>query len=385
MFEYGKLKDPGYFRENRLDAHSDHIAYASQEELEAGKTSLRMSLNGEWKFFHAVNPGQVLPGFEAPDFDCRGWNDIHVPGHIQLQGYGVPQYCNTEYPWDGLGEMKPGELPERFNPVACYVKYFRIPEGWKGRRVFISFQGAESCVAVWLNGTYIGFSSDSFTPHEFELTEALREGENKLACRVYRWCAGSWLEDQDFLRFSGLYREVYLFAAPQAHLWNWKLNACPDESLKKGTLAWQARVSAPAGSTLVLQLKKDGAVLAEERQALNGSEEASGELVLENPRLWSAEDPFLYDVDWVLSAPDGPAEYGREKAGFRRIEIRDGVIRVNGVRVVFKGVNRHDFCGETGRAVPEEKYRRDLLLMKRNNINAIRTSHYPMLYIIMVQ
>ena len=377
MFEYGKLKDPGYFRENRLDAHSDHIAYASQEELEAGKTSLRMSLNGEWKFFHAVNPGQVLPGFEAPDFDCRGWNDIHVPGHIQLQGYGVPQYCNTEYPWDGLGEMKPGELPERFNPVACYVKYFRIPESWKGRRVFISFQGAESCVAVWLNGTYIGFSSDSFTPHEFELTEALREGENKLACRVYRWCAGSWLEDQDFLRFSGLYREVYLFAAPQAHLWNWKLNACPDESLKKGTLAWQARVSAPAGSTLVLQLKKDGAVLAEERQALNGSEEASGELVLENPRLWSAEDPFLYDVDWVLSAPDGPAEYGREKAGFRRIEIRDGVIRVNGVRVVFKGVNRHDFCGETGRAVPEEKYRRDLLLMKRNNINAIRTSHYP--------
>lgn len=377
MFEYGKLKDPGYFRENRLDAHSDHIAYASQEELEAGKTSLRMSLNGEWKFFHAVNPGQVLPGFEAPDFDCRGWNDIHVPGHIQLQGYGVPQYCNTEYPWDGLGEMKPGELPERFNPVACYVKYFRIPESWKGRRVFISFQGAESCVAVWLNGTYIGFSSDSFTPHEFELTEALREGENKLACRVYRWCAGSWLEDQDFLRFSGLYREVYLFAAPQVHLWNWKLNACPDESLKKGTLAWQARVSAPAGSTLVLQLKKDGAVLAEERQALNGSEEASGELVLENPRLWSAEDPFLYDVDWVLSAPDGPAEYGREKAGFRRIEIRDGVIRVNGVRVVFKGVNRHDFCGETGRAVPEEKYRRDLLLMKRNNINAIRTSHYP--------
>ena len=119
MFEYGKLKDPGYFRENRLDAHSDHIVYASPEELEAGKTSLRMSLNGEWKFFHAVNPGQVLPGFEAPDFDCRGWNDIHVPGHIQLQGYGVPQYCNTEYPWDGLGEMKPGELPERFNPVAC--------------------------------------------------------------------------------------------------------------------------------------------------------------------------------------------------------------------------------------------------------------------------
>ena len=174
IFDENRLKDPGFFRENRLDAHSDH----------AVEPAYRLPLNGLWKFAHAVNPAQVIPGFEQPDFDCRGWNDIHVPAHIQLEGWGRPQYCNTEYPWDGLADIRPGELPEDYNPVACYVKYFRLPEDMQGKRVFISFQGVESCVALWLNGTYIGFSSDSFTPHEFELTETLKDGENKLACRV---------------------------------------------------------------------------------------------------------------------------------------------------------------------------------------------------------
>ena len=226
MFDESRLKDPGFFRENRLDPHSDHTV----------SPAYRLSLNGQWKFACAVNPGQVIPGFEQPAYDCRGWNDIRVPAHIQLEGYGAPQYCNTEYPWDGLGELLPGDLPQDFNPVACYVKYFRLPEEMKDRRVFISFQGAESCVAVWLNGTYIGFSSDSFTPHEFELTDALQEGENKLACRVYRWCSGSWLEDQDFLRFSGLYRDVYLYAIPAAHVWDLNVSAEPDDSFTKGIL-----------------------------------------------------------------------------------------------------------------------------------------------------
>ena len=180
MFDCNRLKDPAYFRENRVEAHSDH------ECLPA----CRFSLNGLWKFFHARNPAQVIPGFEQPEFDCRGWNDIHVPAHIQTEGWGNPQYSNQAYPWDGLEDLRPGQLPESFNPVACYVKHFRLPEEMKGKRVFISFQGAESCVALWLNGTYICFSSDSFTPHEFELTGSLQEGENKLACRVYRWCAG---------------------------------------------------------------------------------------------------------------------------------------------------------------------------------------------------
>ena len=367
MFDESRLKDPGFFRENRLDPHSDH----------AVEPSYRLSLNGLWKFAHALNPAQVIPGFEAADFDCRGWNDIHVPAHIQLEGYGHAQYCNTEYPWDGLGDFRPGDLPESYNPVACYVKYFRLPENMQGKRVFISFQGVESCVALWLNGTYIGFSSDSFTPHEFELTAALREGENKLACRVYRWCSGSWLEDQDFLRFSGIFRDVYLYAVSPVHVWDLKIVAEPDETFTKGILQWRVKAETPEGTALTVRLKDGGQVIAEESAAVSGTAEAEGVLRAERPRLWSAEDPYLYTLEAELTAPDGTRETAFQKVGFRKIEIRDSVIRVNGVRVVFKGVNRHDFCGETGRAVTEEKIRRDLLLMKRNNINAVRTSHYP--------
>ena len=367
LFDEGRLKDPAFFRENRLDAHSDHTV----------QPAYRLNLNGQWKFFHAISPAQVISGFEQPEFDCRGWKNIRVPAHIQLEGYGTPQYCNSEYPWDGLEDIRPGELPENYNPVACYVKYFRLPEYMKGKRTFISFQGVESCVALWLNGTYIGYSSDSFTPHEFELTDALREGENKLACRVYRWCSGSWLEDQDFLRFSGIFRDVYLYAVSSVHVWDLKLSAEPDETFSKGTVCWQVKADAPADTCITVRLKDGEQTKAEGKETVTGSAEVSGVLTVDHPRLWSAEDPYLYDLEVTLTAPDGTEETACQRIGFRKIEIRDSVIRVNGVRVVFKGVNRHDFCGETGRAVTEEKIRRDLLLMKRNNINAVRTSHYP--------
>ncbi len=374
MFDESRLRDPGYFRENRLDAHSDHTFFLSGAERDSGSMTLRESLNGLWKFFYARNPGQVIPGFEAPEYDCRGWEDIPVPAHLQTEGYGTPQYCNTQYPWNGTEELLPGDIPTEFNPVGCYVKTFFLPERMKGRRVFVSFQGAESCVAVWLNGTYIGFSSDSFTPHEFELTGALKDGENKLACRVYRWCAGSWLEDQDFLRFSGLYRDVYLYAIPQAHVWDLRVTAEPDGG--EGRLDWRIRADAPEGSRMTVCLKDGDAVLAEGACAVNGGA-ASGTLRAASPELWSAEKPRLYDLTWELAAPGGETEYGAQRIGFRKVEIRDAVLRVNGVRVVFKGINRHDFCGETGRAVPEAKIREALVVMKRSNINAIRTSHYP--------
>ena len=377
MFDESRLKDPGYFRENRLDPHADYTVYRSEAEADAGVSSLRMSLNGQWKFFYARNPKQVVPGFEQPDYDCSGWADITVPAHIQTEGYGVPQYCNVQYPWDGHETLSPGELPERFNPVACYVKTFRLPAGMTGKRLFVSFRGAESGLAVWLNGKYIGFSGDSFTPHEFELTDALADGENKLACRVYRWCAGSWLEDQDFLRFSGLYREVYLYAVPEAHIRDLTWTAEPDADMTRGILNWTAKTEAPAGSRFCLRLKRDGETVAEVSAETDGETETCGTLEVENVRLWSAEDPYLYTVEAEMKSPAGETEFLRLKAGFRKIEIRNSVIRVNGKRVVFKGVNRHDFCGETGRAVTAEKIRRDLILMKRNNINAVRTSHYP--------
>lgn len=217
-FDASKLKDPSFFAENRVAAHSDHAAYANLDELAQGESSLRMSLNGLWKFHHARNAGQVIPGFEAAAYDCTGWADIRVPAHIQMEGYGAPKYANMQYPWDGCQQVEIGEIPQEFNPVACYIKTFYLPEGMADKRVFVSFQGAESCIALWCNGQYVGFASDSLTPSEFELTPYLTAGENRLSCRVERWSAGSWLEDQDFIRFSGIFRDVYLYAIPAAHV-----------------------------------------------------------------------------------------------------------------------------------------------------------------------
>ena len=376
-FTVENLKSPAYFAENRVCAHSDHEAFPDWASLRAGENSLRQSLNGLWKFSHAKNAGQVIPGFEGADYDCHSWDDIRVPAHIQMEGYGVPQYANVQYPWDGWEAIEPGEIPQEFNPVACYVKYFALPEAMRGKRVFVSFQGAESCVALWLNGHYVGFSSDSFTPHDFELTPYLIEGENKLACRVERWCSGSWLEDQDFFRFSGLFRDVFLYAIPEVHLFDLKVKTLLDDAYRDATLEVHAQLEGSApGAKLLLALKDgDQTVLTAEAPAQG---EAAFALPVRAPRLWSSEQPNLYDLELTIAAADGSViEAVRQRVGFRRFEIKGGVMCLNGVRIVFKGTDRHDFCAETGRAITPEKIRRDLLTMKRNNINAIRTSHYP--------
>lgn len=377
-FEYQHLKDPAYYSENRLPAHSDHIAFAGMDELSRGSTSLRWPLDGLWKFFYARNEEQVIPGFERSGYDCRSWADIRVPAHIQLEGYGTPQYVNVQYPWDGVEDVPLGEIPCRYNPVACYVKYFSLPEGMRGQRVLVRFEGAESCVAVWLNGHYVGFAADSFSPAEFELTPYLTGGENKLACRVYRWNIGSWLEDQDFFRFSGLFRSVSLICIPKAHLWDIRIQTLLDDACADATLVLDASLMLGRGmedATLHAVLMDGETVLAEAR----GSGEAPHfELAVRRPQLWSSESPRLYDLLLTVHDAQGTVvEAVRERVGFRRFEMKDGVMCLNGRRIVFKGVNRHDFCAETGRAVPEETIRRDLVTMKRNNINAVRTSHYP--------
>ncbi len=378
-FAFARLKDPTYFSENRIPAHSDHIAYASRAEMEAGQSSFRFSLNGLWKFFHARNEDQVIPGFEAESYDCRPWSSIPVPAHIQMEGYGTPQYCNVQYPWDGVEDVEIGEIPERYNPVACYVKYFYLPENMKGQRIFVSFQGAESCIAVWLNGQYVGFSSDSFTPDEFELTPFLKDGENKLACRVYRWSAGSWLEDQDFMRFSGLFRDVYLFSIPSVHLQDLKIKTLLDDEYRDAKLRVSVKMVSGSKWRVRLTLKDGDRAVAEGEVCGDGEgTEAEAEIAVKNPRKWSSEDPYLYTLEAEVCGADGSlTEIVPQKVGFRRFEIRSSVMYLNGQRIVFKGTNRHDYCAETGRAVTPEKIRRNLITMKRNNINAVRTSHYP--------
>ncbi len=378
VFDYEKVKDPQYFRDGRLDAHSDHRYYASVSDMEAGYEVFRESLNGLWKFHYARNYQSARPGFERTDYCCKSWDDIHVPAHIQMEGYDVPQYANVQYPWEGRDEIEPGEIPEYFNPVASYAKYFTVPERMKGRRLFISFQGAESGLALWLNGTFVGYSEDSFTPSEFELTDYLVEGENKLAAQVFKWTASSWCEDQDFYRFSGIYRDVYLYTVPKVHVRDLKICAIPDETLKKAAFDIRMEMmegEKPEGKAVIRLAKGEETVIAEE---LELDTEVTRSWTVEEPALWSAEEPALYDLTIeIYDAAGALQEVIPEKVGFRRFEMKDHIMTLNGQRIVFKGVNRHEFSSVSGRHVSEAELRKDLETMKRNNINAIRTCHYP--------
>ena len=276
-FDYSKVKDPQYFCENRMEAHSDHVNYRDVKEMrtamqEGADTSFRQSLNGLWKFHYARNYRSTIQGFEKEDYCCYDWDDIHVPAHIQMEGYDAPQYANVQYPWEGHEEINPGEIPDRFNPVASYVKYFTVSEQMKGKRLFISFQGAESGLALWLNGTFIGYSEDSFTPSEFELTDYVKEGQNKLAAQVFKWTSSSWCEDQDFFRFSGIYRDVYLYTVPDTHAYDLQIRAIPEENLDVADL--EVKVKTWGKGSIVFRLEKDGECVLEERKVLmeTGSE-----------------------------------------------------------------------------------------------------------------
>ena len=373
-FDYSLVKDPQYFCDGRMAAHSDHTYYRSEEEREDGETSYRYDMNGLWKFQYAPNYAGTIRGFEAEAYSCKDWEDIYVPAHIQMEGYDVPQYANVQYPWEGHEELHPGQIPERFNPVASYVKYFYVPENMKGKRVFISFQGAESGLALWLNGSFVGYSEDSFTPSEFELTEYLKDGENKLAVQVFKWTASSWCEDQDFYRFSGIYRDVYLYTVPEVHVYDLQIRAVPDETLKSATL--ELTTDTWGEGKIKVTLSGKGEILFSEEKDLSGKNTYTWEIT--DPVLWSAEDPQLYDLEMEVYDAEGTLqEIIPERVGFRRFEMKDGIMTLNGKRIVFKGVNRHEFSSITGRHVSEEELLKDIITMKQNNINAIRTCHYP--------
>ncbi len=374
VFDYSLVKDPRYFKDGRMDAHSDHTYYRDGEEAKEKETSFRYDLNGIWKFHYARNYGSAILGFEKEEYCCRDWDDIRVPAHIQMEGYDAPQYANVQYPWEGHEDIHPGEIPEHFNPVASYVKYFEVPKEMQGKRLFISFQGAESGIALWLNGHFVGYSEDSFTPSEFELTEYVKEGENKLAAQVFKWTASSWCEDQDFFRFSGIYRDVYLYTVPEVHVYDLQIRAIPDETLSAAAL--EIRTNTWGKGTVKITLSKDGETVIEDKKALDGEEIYSWKVA--DPVLWSAEDPQLYDLTLEVYNEEGELqEVIPQRVGFRRFEMKDGIMTLNGKRIVFKGVNRHEFSSVSGRHVSEEELRKDLKTMKQNNINAIRTCHYP--------
>jgi len=373
-FSYEIVKNPRIFKMNTLPAHSDHITYRSDEELDKKETSLRKSLNGLWKFFYAKSYKYAITGFEKKEYSCDDWDDISVPAHIQMEGYDRPQYVNVEYPWDGREEIAPPELPERFNPVASYAKEFVLPKQWEGERIFISFQGVESAFALWLNGEFIGYSEDSFTPSEFELTPSIQK-ENKLAVQVFKWSSSSWLEDQDFFRFSGIFRDVYLYTIPRAHIYDIKIEPTLDDKLKKATLDVEMKFEGlPWQANYVLSYKGKPVLMG----SVDTQKVKRFRVNFDNPFLWSAEKPNLYDLKIQLFDDKNKVmEVIQEKVGFRKFVLDGGIMKLNGKRIVFKGVNRHEFSCDTGRVVAKEDVEKDVLMMKQNNINGIRTSHYP--------
>jgi beta-galactosidase len=304
-----------------------------------------------------------------------------------MEGYDKPHYTNTTYPWEGHESLVPGQIPEKFNPVASYVKYFTVPERMEGKPLYISFQGVESGFALWLNGQYVGYSENSFDPAEFELTQYIRKGENKLSVRVWKWTSGSWCEDQDFFRFSGIFRDVYLFTVPKSHLWDVSLVPTLSEDFATGTLTASFKTEGSGKIKLTMldaldysleknSYKTPDTVLSEEIAIGDGT--AEGAFEIKNPKLWSAEQPNIYVlIIEVFDENKERTEILRQDVGFRHFEMKDGLMCLNGKRIVFKGVNRHEFSSVVGRVPVREDIIKDIVTMKRNNINAIRTSHYP--------
>lgn len=375
-FDYGKIKDPAFFAQNRVKAHSDHHYYKNHRELAEKNESFRQNLNGLWKFQYARNLAEAPAGFEAEDFDCKGWEDIRVPAHIQMEGYDKPQYVNVQYPWDGHEAIEPGEIPTQFNPVASYVKYFTVPENMQGKRLFVSFQGVESGFALWCNGSYVGYSEDTFTPSEFELTSYLKDGENKLAVQVFKWTSGSWCEDQDFFRFSGIFRDVYLYSIPDTHVSDIRIKTILNDTYDRGNL--EIVLEAIGHGKAELILTRQGEEAARTVVEIKDGQSTVVELTIEQPALWSAEQPNLYDL--MIQVTDDQEQLQElipQRVGFRRFAIEDGIMKLNGKRIVFKGVDRHEFSSRRGRVPNHDELLRDIVTMKRNNINAIRTSHYP--------
>jgi beta-galactosidase len=387
------------FRINKEAARATSMPFPTKE---AALTKSRLEspwsllLNGNWKFHHVGNPSARPQGFEAPGFDDSGWKAIPVPSNWQMQGYGRPLYTNIVYPFAKDPPRVMGEPPQHFsnfpeenrNQVGSYRHRFTVPETWDGRRVFIVFGGVDSAFYLWINGVKVGYSQDSRTPAEFDITPHLKTGENVVAVEVYQFSDGSYLEDQDMFRLSGIFRDVYLWSADTLDVRDHHIMAGLKDDYRSGTLEVVAHVANRGNQDLDARLNltltsPDGKVI--QVPGFSGKVPANGETVarmrmedLGEVRPWSAETPDLYVYHMVLSDADGReiAHYAG-KTGFRRNEIKDGQFLHNGKPVLLKGVNRHDHHPETGHYLTVANMRDELLLMKRGNINAVRTSHYP--------
>jgi beta-galactosidase len=383
-------EDPQAFDQGKEPPRAFFVPFPDAASALQGKpqdSSRYLSLNGTWKFHYAERPADRPKDFSEPAFDVRGWSDIPVPSNWQFQGYDYPIYTNI--PYEFTRNPRPPFVPHDRNPVGSYRRTFAIPAAWSGLDVYLHFGAVKSFFNVWVNGRKVGFSKDSKTPAEWRITPYLRSGENVLAVEVYRWSDGSYLECQDFWRLAGIERDVFLYAAPLLRIRDVFVQAGLDDTYRDGTFALDVELrngllEPKAGTATVSVVLADPGgrrVLADAKTvAFDGKPTAVAKFAatVKAPRRWSAETPDLYAL--AVELKDGSwktLEAVRTRVGFRRAEVKDGRFLINGVRVLLKGVNRHEHDPRTGHVISEVSMRQDLELMKRFNINAVRTCHYP--------
>ncbi len=384
---------------NKEAPHAQYVPYSSIAQAVADvplNSLMYLSLNGTWKFNWVRHPNLRPVDFYRNDFDVKSWDDIEVPSCWEMKGYGTPIYTNVTYPYERNPPMILGNPPSNFtqnkepDPVGSYRREFTLPEEWAGDEVIIHFDGVMSAFYLWVNGQKVGYSQGSMTPAEFNITKYLKPGVNNVSAEVYRWCDGSYLEDQDFWRLSGIYRDVYLYAVPKIHLWDFTLKTVFNDDLSQATLNIDLQLVNSGGSgsnTCDVYLTKWGqmpdvnnpltSIPVKSVSAKNGLKVAKS-VVVDKPMLWSAEIPNLYQVIFVLKDASGKiSEVLSTPMGFRKIEIKDSQLWVNGQSIKIKGVNRHEHDPFTGRTVSYEVMKKDVELFKQFNINTVRTSHYP--------
>ena len=374
------LENPEVFQVNRLAAHSDHHFYETEEDMNVSRETLRQSLNGIWKMMWSKKPADRPEDFYQADTDISMFQDVVVPGHVELQGYDQIHYINTMYPWDGHTFLRPPHIDWEYDPVSSYVKEFDLEEGLKGKRVCISFQGAEQAIYVWLNGSFVGYAEDTFTPSDFDLTPFIKETGNRLCVEVYKRSSAAWIEDQDFFRFSGLFRDVFLYAKPALHVEDMWAKAGLTEDYTDGTFELSVKLSGEADAQVSWSIEDEKGEMAAEGtlKELEAGLWGMEEIILPQVEKWDLGMPNLYRLVIRVADENGELiEVVPYKIGFRRFEMKNKIMHLNGKRLIINGVNRHEWCPEKGRAVNAEDMIADLEVMKKNNINAVRTCHYP--------
>ncbi len=363
---------------NRAPMHAHYFAYESADAAEAARPELSsnyMSIHGQWKFQWVRNADERPVGFWKTDFDDKAWGNMPVPGLWELNGYGDPQYLNIGYPWREQYKNNPPVPPTVENHVGSYRKEFEVPASWAGREILIHFGSVTSNIYLWVNGKYVGYSEDSKLECEFDLTKYLKPGEkNLIAFQVFRWCDGTYLEDQDFFRYAGVARESYLYARPKVHVKDIRITPDLDSQYKDGSLSVAVSLSAKANVKVEL-LDADGQLVTSATGAAKDLCEL--DLKVTEPQKWTAETPYLYTVRTTLLDGQKETEVIPVKTGFRKIEIKNAQFLVNGKPVLIKGADRHELDPDGGYVMSRERMTQDIMVMKQFNINAVRTSHYP--------